>query len=188
MPTHDDELKASAFEREGHSERQQAETLAISHGFDPLSFWEQRICWGDLDSFRHLNNVRYVRFIESGRMKYFEELAKSLEPERARAMLEGRGKSIILKNISVNFKRPVVYPDTLLISHRPHSLESTRFHLSISIYSYAQQAVIALSEAICVWYDYDALKKCDAPSDLNTLLHERVEHGEAAKEAARVQQ
>ncbi|KAG8878040.1 hypothetical protein FRB97_002827 [Tulasnella sp. 331] len=184
LPTNDSGLKAAAFEQEGHSQRQKAEQHALSHGFDPLSFWEQRICWGDLDSFQHLNNVRYgkFRFIESGRMKYFEELAKSLAPERAR-----RGKSIILKGISVNFKHPVVYPDTLLISHKAHSLESTRFHLSISMYSHAQEAVVATSESICVWYDYDALKKCDAPGDLSAILHERVKLGEATKQSMSMQ-
>jgi len=182
--TADAALKASAFEQAvdlTHSHRSRAEQYASSHGFDPLSFWEQNICWGDLDSFRHLNNVRYVRFIESGRMKYCEELAKAVDSERARAMLEGRGKSIILKSISVNFKRPVVYPDTLLVSHKPHSLESTRFHLSVSMYSHSQQAVVATGDAICVWYDYDTLKKCEAPHDLNTLLNERVKLCEAAK-------
>ncbi|KAG9003900.1 hypothetical protein FRB94_002817 [Tulasnella sp. JGI-2019a] len=183
FPADDAALKAAAFQKERVSHRQKAEQHALSHGFDPLSFWEQKICWGDLDSFRHLNNVRYVRFIESGRMKYFEELAKSLDPERARKMLEGRGKSIILKSISVNFKHPVVYPDTLLISHKAHALQSTRFHLTIAMYSHAQQAVVATSEAVCVWYDYDTLKKCDAPKDLNAILHERVELGEATKQS-----
>ncbi|KAG8927143.1 hypothetical protein FRC02_008443 [Tulasnella sp. 418] len=83
-----------------------AEEWALANGYDPLSFWEQKVVWGDLDSFRHLNNVRYVRFIESGRMKYFAELAKRLDEARAKDMMEGKGKSIILKSISVNFKRP----------------------------------------------------------------------------------
>ncbi|KAG8979735.1 hypothetical protein FRB90_007985 [Tulasnella sp. 427] len=152
----------------------QADKHAREAGYDPLSFWEQKIVWGDLDSFRHLNNVRYVRFIESGRMKYFSELAKCLSAESAKNMLEGKGKSLILKKISVNFKRPVVYPDTLLVSHRPHSLEPTRFHLSTSLYSYSQQAEVASSDSICVWYDYDTLKKCEAPADIGALLQERA--------------
>lgn len=52
LPTGDSALKSAAFELEGHSQRQKAEQRALSHGFDPLSFWEQKICWGDLDSFR----------------------------------------------------------------------------------------------------------------------------------------
>ena len=34
-------------------------------------------------------------------------------PERANDMLTGKGVSLILKDISVKFRRPVLYPDTV---------------------------------------------------------------------------
>lgn len=34
-------------------------------------------------------------------------------PERATAMLKGKGVSFILKSLSIDFKRPVTYPDTV---------------------------------------------------------------------------
>lgn len=34
-------------------------------------------------------------------------------PERAQAMVKGQGVSLILKSLSINFKRPVTYPDTV---------------------------------------------------------------------------
>ncbi|CAL1714428.1 unnamed protein product [Somion occarium] len=91
-------------------------------GYDPTSFWEQQVVWGDHDSFQHVNNVRYVRFFESGRIKWMTSLGDEIGgPEKAEAMLKGNGISLILKSISVNFKRPVTYPDTLLIAHKPHT-------------------------------------------------------------------
>lgn len=41
-------------------------------------------------------------------------------PEKRDAMLKGKGVSLILKSLSINYKRPVTYPDTLLIAHKPH--------------------------------------------------------------------
>ena len=41
-------------------------------------------------------------------------------PAKAQAMVKGQGVSLILKSISLNYKRPVTYPDTLLIAHKPH--------------------------------------------------------------------
>ncbi|THG94837.1 hypothetical protein EW026_g6709 [Hermanssonia centrifuga] len=41
-------------------------------------------------------------------------------PEKAEAMLKGKGVSLILKSVSINYKRPVTYPDRLLIAHKPH--------------------------------------------------------------------
>lgn len=94
--------------------------------------------------------------------------------KRAKDMMEGQGVSIILKSIDVKFKRPVTYPDTLLLSQRPHNTSSSRFTLSTLIYSLAQQAPVAECEAVCVWYDYDAWKKCNAPEDLGRALESRV--------------
>ena len=44
-------------------------------------------------------------------------------PEKAQAMIKGQGTSLILKSLSIKFKRPVTYPDTVsdLITHVPLS-------------------------------------------------------------------
>jgi len=34
-------------------------------------------------------------------------------PERALAMSKGQGVSLILKSLSIKFKRPITYPDTV---------------------------------------------------------------------------
>ncbi|KAG9100678.1 hypothetical protein FRC06_003858 [Ceratobasidium sp. 370] len=82
-------------------------------------------------------------------------------PKRAKAMLEGVGVSIILKSMEVKFKRPVTYPDNLVMMQRPHNTSPSRFTLSSVAYSLAQRAPVATSEAVCVWYDYDIWNKCE---------------------------
>ncbi|KIJ65425.1 hypothetical protein HYDPIDRAFT_110489 [Hydnomerulius pinastri MD-312] len=138
----------------------------ISLGYDASSLWEQSIVWGHHDAFRHVNNVHYLRFFESGRMQWVIALGDSLGgKDRTQAMLAGQGVSLILKSINVNFRRPVTFPDTLLIGHKAIvSSSRTQFTLAAAAYSYAQQAVVADSEGVIVWYDYDKLKKCD-PGD-----------------------
>ncbi|KAL5633255.1 hypothetical protein ACGC1H_003673 [Rhizoctonia solani] len=139
-----------------------ARDYAKEHGYDLTSMWEENIAWGHLDSFRHLNNVHYVRFFETSRMHMMYLIGLETNgPEGAKAMLEGLGVSIILKSIEVKFKRPVTYPDNLVIMQRPHNTSPSRFNLSSVAYSLAQRAPVATSEAICVWYDYDVWKKYD---------------------------
>jgi len=94
--------------------------------------------------------------------------------EKGKDMLEGRGISIILKSIEVKFKRPVTYPDTLLIGHKPHSLTPTQFTLSCLAYSHAQQAPVATAESVCVWYDYDKLRKAEPPPELAEAVARRA--------------
>jgi hypothetical protein len=69
-------------------------------------------------------------------MQWLTSIADELGgPDRVRAMLRGEGVSFILKSINVNFKRPVVFPDTVsssLYSCHPVVLpEYTRYWLTL---------------------------------------------------------
>ncbi|KAI5122505.1 hypothetical protein M0805_001413 [Coniferiporia weirii] len=144
-------------------------------GFDPQSFYEHKVVWGDLDSFRHVNNVRYLRFLESARIHWMQSLALDLGgPQKARDMITGKGVSLILGEVSLKFRRPVVYPDTLLIAHRPHNPSSTHFKCAAAIWSYAQRALVTTSDSTLVWYDYDRLKKCDPGEEAHAVLARRI--------------
>ncbi|KAG1771059.1 Thioesterase/thiol ester dehydrase-isomerase [Suillus placidus] len=149
-----------------------ARAKLISMGYDAGSLWEQSIVWGHHDSFRHVNNAHYLRFIESGRMLWLMALGKVLGgEERVKAMLAGQGVSFILKSANINFRRPVTFPDTLLIGQRPiFSSSRTQFTLNAVLYSYAQQAIVADSDSVLVWYDYDNLRKCDPGDDAWRIL------------------
>ncbi|KAF9528939.1 Thioesterase/thiol ester dehydrase-isomerase [Crepidotus variabilis] len=153
-----------------------AEARLEKRGFDPKSFWEQRIVWGDHDSFQHVNNVRYVRFFESARIKWMMSVGEILGgPQRARDMLDGRGISLILKSIEVQFRRPVTFPDTLLIGYKvlptPEGhTDLATFFVKASAYSLDQKAFVAHSKEALVWYDYDKLKKTDPGEDAMKLL------------------
>jgi len=50
-------------------------------------------------------------------------------PEKAQAMSKGQGVSLILKSLSINFKRPVTYPDRVSAPtvQRLHSLRLSYF-------------------------------------------------------------
>lgn len=178
---------------------QEARNTLLKLGFDPESFWEQQIVWGDHDSFQHVNNVRYVRFFESGRIKWMTSLAHEIGgQEKVEAMLKGKGFSLILKSLSINYKRPVTYPDTLLIAHKPYvgplatsshtedktlalpsakKLPKTHFNVIAAAYSYAQQKIVTESDSVLVWYDYDKLRKCDPGPEVRAVLERRMAFG-----------
>ncbi|KAJ3572685.1 hypothetical protein NP233_g2921 [Leucocoprinus birnbaumii] len=150
-------------------------------GFDPLSFWAQPIVWGDHDAFQHVNNVRYVRFFESARIKWMTSLGNELGGlEKAQSMLKAQGISLIIKSIEVKFRRPVTYPDTLLIGYKPvppppeGSPDNATFEVKASAYSIAQEAFVAHSKEALVWYDYDSLRKCDPGDQARAVVFARA--------------
>lgn len=100
----------------------------VEQGYDGESIWEQRVVWGDHDQFQHVNNVHFVRWFESSRMFFCEAMIKLKHPktgeklfteERAKDVTRGTGKSVILANMHVRYRRPVVYPDTVRPCFQP---------------------------------------------------------------------
>ncbi|THH30513.1 hypothetical protein EUX98_g3685 [Antrodiella citrinella] len=162
-------------------------------GYDPDSLWEQEIVWGDHDSFQHVNNVRYVRFFESGRLKWMSSLGHELGGHtKASAMLKGKGVSLILKSLSMDYKAPVTYPDTLLIAHQPHRDVSealknkAKTHLPVRAvaYSYAQKRIVTASDSVLVWYDYEKLRPCDPGEEMWAVLEKRIAHGSKSSDTS----
>ncbi|XP_006461693.1 hypothetical protein AGABI2DRAFT_222531 [Agaricus bisporus var. bisporus H97] len=153
----------------------------MKQGFDPQSFWEQRIVWGDHDSFQHVNNVRYARFFESSRIHWLASFGRGIGgPEKAEAMVKGRGVSLILKSMEIRFRRPVTYPDTLLIGYTPvlplsdDMNERSTLRATGSAYSLAQEAFVTHSKEEIVWYDYDRAKKCDPGDRFREVVYGRI--------------
>jgi len=169
--------KGVLFERDPHlnpASAEHARQIAMANGYDPHSFWEQPVVWGDLDSFRHVNNVHFLRYLESSRIHWMRSWREELGDVWARDILSGKGVGVILKSIDLKFRRPALYPDTLLISHKPHSPTPTSFGCKAIIQSYGQGKIVAESDSVLVWYDYDNLRKCEPPSELSQLIIKRM--------------
>src|SRR3954467_12690072 len=83
---------------------------------------EQPIVWGEMDAYRHVNNVVYFRYFENARLEYFRRLGW---PE-----FEGAtGIGPILAPPRGGFRKPLTYPDTIAIAARLGTLGTDRFTL-----------------------------------------------------------
>lgn len=109
----------------------------------------QPVQWGDMDSFNHLNNVAYYRYAESARISYMRALGVMHEREDLLTILAGS---------SMQYRRPVTYPDTLLIGVRIKHLGNTSLVQEYTVFSYEQQAAVAFGEAVIVRTDANMQK------------------------------
>ncbi|SPO20398.1 uncharacterized protein UTRI_00795_B [Ustilago trichophora] len=148
-------------------------------GYDASTVWEQRVVWGDHDQFQHVNNVHFVRWFESARMFFANKLTEgeTFTDERRQQVNRGTGKSFILAGINVRYRRPVVYPDTILVGQACElPLGKDRFMLRGACYSLAQKTIVAVSAQDCVTYDYTKLQKCNIPDDIRQALQAKGSH------------
>jgi len=120
---------------------------------------EVPVAWGEMDSFKHVNNANYFRYFESARTKYLEEL-KILE------FMHGYAKGPILSETSAKYLAPVTYPDTLSIGIRSLSVKAGKLIQQYTIWSHQQSRIVTQGESTMLFFDYNASKRCDIPEQL----------------------
>lgn len=107
-------------------------------------------------------------------MNFAATMAAALPAARREEIVRGTGKSFILAGVNLRYRRPVTYPDTILVANTILlPLKEDRFMLRGAAYSLRQKAVVCSADQDCVSYDYQALRKCALDDDLRALLAAR---------------
>ena len=123
------------------------------------------VAWGEMDAFQHVNNVVYFRYFESARIEYGRRV--TLMDMKAQ---EGIGP--ILAATSARYRRPVLFPDQLLIGVRVSRLGEDRFWQQYAIYSQQQHAITTEGEAEIVLFDYHNQRKAALPATLRQRIEQ----------------
>jgi acyl-CoA thioester hydrolase len=124
---------------------------------------EQAVAWGDMDSYRHVNNVVYFRYFENARLEYFRRL-DWFEFERQ------TGVGPILAATQARFRKPLTYPDTIAIGVRIATQGEDRFTMEYLIVSHAQGAVTTDGQGTIVAYHYREGRKVPIPDEIRRRI------------------
>jgi len=125
---------------------------------------EVKVQWGEMDAFAHVNNANYLRWFESARIAYFEEVAVSIGAKDASPWVP------ILARATVDFRRPVTYPDTVTVEASVRRFGTTSFTMVYRATSRAQGAVVAEGEAVVVLLDPATGQKTPVPDALKVAI------------------
>ncbi|MEL0225874.1 MAG: thioesterase family protein [Flavobacteriaceae bacterium] len=123
----------------------------------PIVSLEVRVHWGDMDAMQHVNNIIYLKWVESTRLLLFEQLMKG-----ETAGLAEIGP--ILAWSDIKYIAPVVYPDTVKIDFDIVRLKEDRLECQAHLYSTAQNRLVAISKNTIKAYNIKKLKKAEIPS------------------------
>lgn len=131
----------------------------------PIVSLEVRVHWGDMDAMQHVNNIIYLKWVESTRLLLFEQLMKG---ETAGVAEIGP----ILAWSDIKYIAPVVYPDTVKIDFDVVRLKEDRLECQAHLYSTAQNRLVAISKNTIKAYNIKKLKKAEIPSHWIRQLRE----------------
>jgi acyl-CoA thioester hydrolase len=116
-----------------------------------------------MDAYAHINNVVYFRYFENSRIVYLDRIGWMA------AKLE-RGLGPIIASTSARYRKPVSYPDKLLVGTRATDIQRDRITIEYRLVSTKLNAVAAEGQAVIVSYDYNANAKCPIPDDIRQAI------------------
>jgi len=123
----------------------------------------QPIVWGDMDSYRHVNNVVYFRYFENARLEYFRQMGWFEYEEKT-------GIGPILASTKARFRRALTYPDTIAIGARAIDLGKDRFTLEHVIVSEQLQDVATEGTGLVVAFHYAENRKAPLTAELRQMI------------------
>ena len=124
---------------------------------------ELPVAWGEMDAYRHVNNVVYFRYFENARLEYFRRLDWF--------------EYAVFSVINTVLLKPLTYPDTISVGARVSSFAKDRFTMEHLIVSHAQGVITTEGQGTIVTFHYGSGKKTTLPDD----MRRRIEALEAGK-------
>ena len=112
----------------------------FSHVF-PLS-----VRWGDADVYGHINNVEFVRYIESGRVAYCGDVMDL-------NLKAGMESGWVLADIQCSYLQQVHYPALLEVRSRISKISNKSATILANIYVEGEEEPVSTSKGVMVWFD-----------------------------------
>ncbi|MSR58521.1 MAG: acyl-CoA thioesterase [Planctomycetaceae bacterium] len=109
------------------------------------------IQWGDQDAFGHVNNTIYLRWFESARIAYGNQVGLSQLFERQKI-------GPILAAVQCNYRRQLIFPDTVHIGARITKIGRTSLVMEHRVVSETLKTIAAEGDSTVVMFDYAAQK------------------------------
>ena len=119
---------------------------------------ELPVRWGDADVYGHINNVSFVRYVESGRVSYVDDVMKL-------SLTANMDAAWVLADIQCSFLQQVEYPTLLEVCTRVKKLGSKSITLETGLYRQGELEPVLTSVAVMVWFDFIAQKSAVIPTD-----------------------
>lgn len=123
---------------------------------------ELRIDWSDLDMYKHVNNISFMRYMQSGRVNFWE--ASGIYK-----MYENTNMGTMLVSTHCDFKKSLYYPGKAIVKTKIDFIKNSSFGLKHLILNEANE-VCAEGKDVVVCYDFEKDKTFRIPEDLREQL------------------
>jgi acyl-CoA thioester hydrolase len=101
--------------------------------------------WRDMDAFDHVNNASYLGYVEEARVCWFKSLSEDWAGETA---------APVMAAVTMNYRRPVTWPEDLVVELRSDRIGTKSLTLGHRIVSAGDRDVVYCDgHTVLVWID-----------------------------------
>ena len=87
------------------------------------------VAWGEMDSMQHVNHTVYLKWMETARFEFFEQLGMI-------ELMKETGVGNILKSIECRYRIPLTHPDTVSVGAKLAELREDEYLMEQSVFSH----------------------------------------------------
>jgi acyl-CoA thioester hydrolase len=121
-----------------------------------------RIDWSDLDVYGHVNNVAYIRYVQTARVQYIMPL-ELIEQYLSTKI------SIILASTNIQYLSPLFFPGEAMIETSIDFIKNSSFGFSHRIRN-AEGQIVAEAQDVMVYYDFNKNEKVRIPIEIRAKI------------------
>jgi acyl-CoA thioester hydrolase len=128
----------------------------------------ERVRFGDLDAMRHLNNVVFLRYFETARIKYLQHLIPTHDP----AHPEYDKFGLIFAECHIAYRRTVGFDASVRVSCTIADVGRSSVRMPFEMH--VEDELVADGYGTVVGYDYDKGEPKPLPEDVRERLLEEA--------------
>jgi acyl-CoA thioester hydrolase len=124
----------------------------------------------DTDAMGHVNNARYLTYVEIARVAYYEQVTGNPLPVGTHGAEEG----MILAEIRMTYRSPAFYGETITVETRVERIGRTSFamvhRMTAPESRYGPARLVAVADSVLVSYDYEQERPIPVPDEWRTAM------------------
>ena len=117
---------------------------------------DQDVVWSDMDANGHVNNAIYLRYMENGRVEFYNRIGK-YEIERE------TGVTLVIKSLTCRFLAPLSFPGKISIGARVKELGEDRMVMEYIVVDRETMSAAARGDATIVAFSISGRTRVAMP-------------------------
>lgn len=120
--------------------------------------------FSDMDAFGHINNAKFLTYIEEARVKYFDEIVKW--------EYDWSKYGIILARVEIDYKVPGYFKDSLIVQTRCSRIGNKSLTLEYQLVKKENEkdTIISSALSVLVMYDYENGNSIQVPGEWKAAI------------------